>query len=609
MKNIILLYLLAIIVVFCNSIFAQDISFQVTNLLAGPAEGNWMFETDDPNTITHDGNPYTSGAAVQYNNFAYKFFTWDEDLTQPNNDNKISAGLAIAENLAVQDGIALVTLKLYDFSLKSFHHINTVNSNNPWNTTGEAGDERVYAGGIGEIYVNGVLKLKVINCRLSVQVPYPTEAQMDALIGGNAFTNNVGTGLATTGSGWGVIDAANSDNGWAAELDPNGTGQLKFALSTINSVIQDQYGYYDFDITVLPTTFQEIMNFENILPLGKNIMGTSALSDSDVSFNFTSSTYGDGNLGSVFTNKIYTNPGGSNPTGIDLIYPEYYWQIGTTYKTFTCDATFDITDLPGVTNTENLRIIKRNNSNADWAIYNDFTLVSATQIKANNLTSFSEFAIASVGGNALPVELISFDALILNEKVKLTWETATEVNNYGFEILRSVKNENSQYADEWEKLGFVQGSGNSNSPKSYEFIDESPLTDSTEYKLKQIDTDGNFAFYSKTVKVVFGVTDANNNKSTDELPKEFLLAQNYPNPFNPSTKIKYSVPVMDANFTNVKLIIYDVLGKEVLDLVNEQQTAGNYEIEFNASNLSSGMYFYKLSSNNFSAIKKMLLVK
>ena len=219
----------------------------------------------------------------------------------------------------------------------------------------------------------------------------------------------------------------------------------------------------------------------------------------------------------------------------------------------------------------------------------------------------------------LPVELTSFTGTTNENDVILNWQTATEVNNYGFEIERQFVTQiaSNLSNDDWATLGFVQGSGNSNSPKSYEFVDESPLSDSAEYRLKQIDTDGGFKYYSESVLVAgFGTTDVND----ENLPTKFELEQNYPNPFNPSTTIKYSIPSIVGighahSATDVSLKIYDILGCEVATLVNKQQKAGNYEVDFDASKLSSGLYFYRLSATSvgsaqsFVNVKKMLLVK
>jgi len=86
---------------------------------------------------------------------------------------------------------------------------------------------------------------------------------------------------------------------------------------------------------------------------------------------------------------------------------------------------------------------------------------------------------------------------------------------------------------------------------------------------------------------------------------QFKLGQNYPNPFNPSTRISYSVP--SASFVNLK--VYDILGNEVVVLVNEEKQAGSYEIDFNAAELTGGVYFYQLTTNSFVDTKKMILMK
>ena len=204
----------------------------------------------------------------------------------------------------------------------------------------------------------------------------------------------------------------------------------------------------------------------------------------------------------------------------------------------------------------------------------------------------------------LPVELTSFTALVQSRTVNLKWSTATEVNNYGFEIERSqtskVKSEEDtslSLSASWETLGFVQGHGNSNSPKSYTFTDNLALAhnlnlDRLQYRLKQIDFDGSYK-YSDIIELQI------------DPPSELVLQQNYPNPFNPSTTIRYEIP----KSTFVILSIFDLLGREITTLVNQVQNAGYHEITFNAKKLSSGIYIYQIKAGEFSQIRKMLLIK
>jgi Secretion system C-terminal sorting domain len=186
----------------------------------------------------------------------------------------------------------------------------------------------------------------------------------------------------------------------------------------------------------------------------------------------------------------------------------------------------------------------------------------------------------------LPVEMTSFSVVLSNKLAQLNWETATEVNNYGFEIQRLAED------SDWSKVGFVQGHGNSNSPKYYSFTDAAIHNGDYSYRLKQIDIDGQYE-YSDVVEIKLSA------------PEDFVLNKNYPNPFNPTTMITYSIP-RDAI---VILSIYDILGNEVAILENGYKSAGSYSNSFDATNLTSGIYFYTIRSGNFYDTKKMLLMK
>jgi hypothetical protein len=189
--------------------------------------------------------------------------------------------------------------------------------------------------------------------------------------------------------------------------------------------------------------------------------------------------------------------------------------------------------------------------------------------------------------NITPVELTSFTANVQDNKIILRWETATEVNNYGFELERNVAG-----GENWKKLGFISGNGSSSSPKQYEYLDKNPAGGKKFiYRLKQMDMDGQFR-YSNEIEV-------------EIMPTKFELFQNYPNPFNPVTNIKFSLPQAER----VKISIYNSLGEEVLLLVDKDYEAGFYSIELNASNLSSGIYVYRLETTNLIDSKKFLLLK
>jgi len=195
-------------------------------------------------------------------------------------------------------------------------------------------------------------------------------------------------------------------------------------------------------------------------------------------------------------------------------------------------------------------------------------------------------------GDPMPVELTSFSASVIGKSVKLNWKTATEVNNYGFEILRQAHTSTSLNVTDWEKIGFVNGNGNSNLPKSYSFTDRNVNSGKYSYRLKQIDNDGTFE-HSKIVEADLGA------------PTKFELIQNYPNPFNPTTTISYDLP----EAANVKLTIFNILGQEIATLVDGFKEAGNYSVNFDADNLDSGLYIYKLQAGSQVQTKKMTLIK
>ena len=195
--------------------------------------------------------------------------------------------------------------------------------------------------------------------------------------------------------------------------------------------------------------------------------------------------------------------------------------------------------------------------------------------------------------NILPVELTSFISIVNGSKVHLKWNTFSEVNNSGFEIERS--NVKGQTSNEWTKISFVQGHGTTTSPNNYEFTDRNLASGKYNYRLKQIDFNGNYEYYNLSDEVVIGV------------PDKFSLEQNYPNPFNPNTVIRYSLS--ENSFVTLK--VYNVIGNEVATLVSRKQNSGTYNYQFSTVNyqLSSGVYFYKIEAGSFSAVKRMVLIK
>jgi hypothetical protein len=218
------------------------------------------------------------------------------------------------------------------------------------------------------------------------------------------------------------------------------------------------------------------------------------------------------------------------------------------------------------------------------SVNGDTLIVTISSAAASEGLATLELALGSTV-EQLPVELTAFTVAPRQNSAELNWRTATETNNDRFEIERSADNVN------YAKIGVVNGKGTTTEAQSYRFVDEN-VSGRVYYRLKQVDFDGAFA-YSPVVEAVVAP------------PASYALSQNYPNPFNPSTTISYQLPTA----SQVVLKVYDVVGREAATLVSGKQNAGKYDVNFNASQFSSGVYFYRLQAGSFVETKKMLLVK
>jgi len=190
----------------------------------------------------------------------------------------------------------------------------------------------------------------------------------------------------------------------------------------------------------------------------------------------------------------------------------------------------------------------------------------------------------------VPVELASFTAEVVDGMVELTWITATETNNQGFEVQRKSESE-------FETLAFINGNGTTTETHVYSYTDRNVKAGTYSYRLKQVDFDGTFE-YSNVIE------------ADVQSPAIFALEQNYPNPFNPSTTINFRL----AADSKVNLKIFNVLGQEVATLLNGNFVAGSHTVNFTASALNSGVYMYRIEATgndgtNFTSVKKMILTK
>ncbi len=233
----------------------------------------------------------------------------------------------------------------------------------------------------------------------------------------------------------------------------------------------------------------------------------------------------------------------------------------------------------------------------------NISVVALRQNSTTNIVAIDGIRVGTTWNDApLPVELTSFTASPAANKVLLAWSTATETQNAGFEIQRKLVHpaavsigKTVKLCSDWTKIGFVEGTGTTSSPRSYSFTDPMQEAGIYAYRLKQINRDGSFKIYSETeVQIALS-------------PEQYTLSQNYPNPFNPATALSFAVHTPQ----HVSVKVYNMLGQEVAVLFDGIAQADlNYKLTFDGTNLSSGMYFSVMKSGNAAAsIKRMILMK
>jgi len=244
----------------------------------------------------------------------------------------------------------------------------------------------------------------------------------------------------------------------------------------------------------------------------------------------------------------------------------------------------------------NFKVSQSSFNPSSSVFFGDYTSIAAfnkmvypmwMRLDVSELTVWT--AIVNDSAAIIPVELNNFSANVSDRKVNLYWQTASELNNLGFEVERCALSTEGQA---WDKIGFVNGKGTTTGLSDYSFSDEPTESGLYSYRLKQTDFDGTYKYSDKVdVNFIFA--------------NDFRISQNYPNPFNPNTTIEYQIP--QSSFVTIK--VYDALGKEVVTLVNEEKPAGIHEVNFKPKDLTSGLYLYKIKADNFEQTRKMLLLK
>ncbi len=440
------------------------------------------------------------------------------------------------------------------------------------------------ANGDGNFVVNGKLKLGIdtlkgnqaftLNPGATLVIGHPFGVNGNIQVAGTQTFSSLanfefnGTNAQVTGSNFPSVNNLRIDNNNNVTLS---------AASTVNGTLHLENGNFDLN--------GQTLTFNNITGLNGTITQTADLNaPTNVNVGnlgaIISSTQ---NLGTTVVKRGFIPQTGGGHSGT-----KRWYDITPTNNT-NLNATLVIQynegdELNGIAEA-NLRMFKSTNQGANWSYIGGTVNTSSNTVTTSGISSFSRWTLADVNA-PIPVELISFTAMVIEKNVELQWSTATETQNYGWMVER-MNSEN-----QWTKIGFVNGHGNSTDMKKYQFVDKFPLQGNNIYRLVQTDYNG-FKSYSNSIEIIFNS------------PLLFSLEQNYPNPFNPSTIISYEIPVK----TLVALNVFDVTGKIIDRLVNEIQNPGRYSVKFNASNLSNGIYFYELRTEKTSLQKKMILLK
>jgi len=403
----------------------------------------------------------------------------------------------------------------------------------------------------------------------------------------NSGTFNAGTGTVMFNGTSGNQTITNSSGETFYNLTVNkSTGDVQLANNVlINSTVTLTSGDIDLNGNTLSLASTATLN-ESSGNTCKNGTITCTVSLNTPSSNnvcgigaeITSSA----DLGNTTITRGHTAQTGNGNNGI-----ERYFDITPTNNSglnATLDFHYDDTELNGNTETELVQF-RSTDGGTNWSLEGGTVDAFFNTVTLSGIDAFSRWTLAA-STLPLPVELISFTVSVRSSIVEIHWQTETEVDNYGFDVERSTVEAN------WEKIGFVEGNGNSNSPKLYSFTDKNPVGGSIfNYRLKQIDTDGKFN-YSAVVEI-------------EMIPIDFMLYQNYPNPFNPTTTIKYALPFEGE----VKISLYNSLGEQVAVILNRTMPAGYHSVKLDGSNLTSGIYIYRIETEGFIKSKKMMLIK
>jgi hypothetical protein len=313
-----------------------------------------------------------------------------------------------------------------------------------------------------------------------------------------------------------------------------------------------------------------------------------------LTINFASLT-GSGDVTVTVLDRTSTPPGG--PIGANKVLKRYFrvTQSGG-ITSFNADLTLTYTDADvseqGITDENSLRVFQW-----DGAQWRELTVISRdvdnNTITVTGVTSFSDFVISGTGDAPLPVQVASVLANVSGRDVRIKIKTQTEPDDFlGFNVYRSRDGENFVMVGSYESVSSLRAKGNMAYGGEYEFVDKGLNSGRYQYKIEAVSRSEK-KFVGDVISVEVDV------------PKGYALHQNYPNPFNPVTVIEFEIP--EAGYVLIEL--YNSVGQKVRDIFAGELPAGYHKVRFDASGLSSGVYFYRMSAGKFNAVRKMVIMK
>ena len=576
---------------------AAPLSFRMENVrsyVPGPPPVTpWMFDIDDPLYNTDDGNPFTFKDDENDNSHNYAYYDFS---------SLFSTNYCTAENLDYVQGTDGFEVRFEDFELRGFHKINTVNPEAIWAIPGQAGDVRTYINGVSEIYYNDALVLRVEDCVLRVKVHYPSAAQMCQILNlepGDWITE-IGTGESTEINAWGTLDLQHSDPIWAATFTNFQAGnRVEFEMSSVDMVVQGQFGLYDFDLDIKKASFPIEQDHANIL-------GTGEYNVQNLGFNYTAIEQG-GPHGAL--NDLVVLEQGHEilmgvPEEVDEVHPKA-WLLATTLESFTTDISFDLSG-SGFGTSDQWVVLRKPENAQNWQIWPNVSYLSEDVIRANNVTAFSEWAIGKLGDDTLPVQLSSFTGTATSQgSVVLNWTTQSESNLIGFRIFRAE----TPYLDNSLMVGDLICASNSSNLTHYSFQDTESLPEHWyHYWLQVLDMDGNGSFHGP-VRVL--CTQLDTDVEIPPLDQITGIQSIYPNPGHHQT-----IKIYLERDQGISMDIYNLKGQKVKTIYRGGISMGQHNLDWDGTSdlgldLPSGVYFVTFSSASGKTLakRKISLVK